>query len=48
MGEEEGGWRLRVGRIDCVQLLVLLHCTSRLVYIEYRSLEGQHTSGFIW
>jgi hypothetical protein len=29
-------------------LLVVLHCVSRPVYIEYKSLEGQVTSGYIW
>jgi hypothetical protein len=28
--------------------LVVLHCASRLIYIEYKSLEGQGTSGYIW
>jgi hypothetical protein len=30
------------------ELLVVLHCASRSVYIEYKSLEGQGTSGYIW
>jgi hypothetical protein len=28
-------------------LLVVLHCASQPVYIEYKSLEGQGTSGYI-
>jgi hypothetical protein len=28
--------------------LVVLHCASRPVYIEYKSIEGQGTSGYIW
>jgi hypothetical protein len=28
--------------------MVVLHCTSRLVYIEYKSLEEQATSVYIW
>jgi hypothetical protein len=30
------------------ELLVVLYCVSRPVYIEYKSLEGQGTSGYIW
>jgi hypothetical protein len=29
------------------ELLVVLYCVSRSVYIEYKSLEGQDTSGYI-
>jgi hypothetical protein len=39
---------LIVRGIDCVWLLVVLHCASRSVYIEYKSLEGQATSEYIW
>jgi hypothetical protein len=29
------------------ELLVVLHCVSRPVYIEYKSFEGQDTSRYI-
>jgi hypothetical protein len=43
------GYLLEVSEVwNGYELLVVLHCASRPVYIEYKSLEGQVTSGYIW
>jgi hypothetical protein len=43
------GYLLEVSEVwNGYELLVVLYCASRSVYIEYKSLKGQATSGYIW